>query len=198
MVAGAQGWGFPERRKRMTAEQTRDVFEVRLPPIVSRACRDGCAALAYIRSRATELGIDPQRIGAWGGSAGGGIVKGMCFGIPENGSAYVPFDVAPEDRPCVGLLAMPSGNPALPEVVPADSPPLLLQHGLADVTVDVASSKEFAQQVRERAGSPVTEIYYPGEGHGFQGEAAALATAREIDFLAEHGIANERPPQPRL
>ena len=145
-----QGWGFPERRKRMTAEQTRDVFEVRLPP------------------------------------------------IPDNGSAYVPFDVAPEDRPCVGLLAMPSGNPALPEVVPADSPPLLLQHGLADVTVDVASSKEFAQQVRERAGSPVTEIYYPGEGHGFQGEAAALATAREIDFLAAHGIANEQPPQPRL
>ena len=70
----------------------------------------------------------------------------MCFGIPEDDSHYTPFTVAPEDRPCAGLLAMPSGNPALPLTVPSDSPPLLLQHGLADVTVPAEQSKEFVSQ----------------------------------------------------
>ena len=51
------------------------------PPTV--CCADAKSAMRWARAHATELGIDPQRIGAGGGSAGGhlaafvGLVAGQ-------------------------------------------------------------------------------------------------------------------------
>lgn len=43
------------------------------------------AAVRYLRANAAKYGIDPQRIGAWGGSAGGHLVSmlGLTAGMPE-------------------------------------------------------------------------------------------------------------------
>src|SRR5690606_21290442 len=50
------------------------------PPIV--CCADAKSAMRYVRSHAKELGIDPQRIAAAGGSAGGHLAAfvGMVAG----------------------------------------------------------------------------------------------------------------------
>lgn len=77
------GWGTAavgSRRLLMSADEHSDVFEVRMPSVITRACHDGRAALAYVKGRAAELGVDAQKIGVCGTSAGGAVAKGMVYG----------------------------------------------------------------------------------------------------------------------
>ncbi len=77
------GWvgGTPEQfRKQSQYFASRGLVGIRVeyrtmpkdgkgPPTV--CCADAKSAMRYVRSHAAELGIDPQRIAASGGSAGG-------------------------------------------------------------------------------------------------------------------------------
>ena len=77
------GWGTATvgpRRLLMSADEQHDVFEVRMPAVITHACHDGRAALAYVKRRAAELGVDAKKIGVCGTSAGGAVAKGMLFG----------------------------------------------------------------------------------------------------------------------
>lgn len=58
--------------------------EYRLGPVAKypAAVQDCSLAVRYVRAHAAELGADPNRIGAWGGSAGGHLV-GVLAGAPE-------------------------------------------------------------------------------------------------------------------
>jgi acetyl esterase/lipase len=47
------------------------------------AIQDGSLAIRFMRANATRLGLDPKRIGIWGGSAGGHIV-GLLAGASDN------------------------------------------------------------------------------------------------------------------
>jgi acetyl esterase/lipase len=50
---------------------------------------DVAAAIRYLRHHADEYRIDPERIGAWGWSAGGWIAQDLCYAGPER-MIYAP------------------------------------------------------------------------------------------------------------
>jgi acetyl esterase/lipase len=54
-------------------------FEEEVSPIVSMAITDGANAISYVRQHATEWGIDPQRIGLMGFSAGGTVTTSIAY-----------------------------------------------------------------------------------------------------------------------
>src|SRR2546423_3712856 len=70
-------------RELMTRGKLDDV----VAPIVKLAMADGNAAVAYVRKHAKEYGVNPERIGIMGFSAGGTV------------TASVAFNYSPDSRP---------------------------------------------------------------------------------------------------
>lgn len=80
--------------------------------VLRLATADGQAALRLVRSRAAEWGIDPDRVGMFGTSAGGGVAFGTMMAGEEG--ATPDFIVS-------------NFGPALQDIaVPEDAPPLFL------------------------------------------------------------------------
>ena len=83
-----------------------------LGEVLRLATADGQAALRLVRSRASEWGIDPDRVGMFGTSAGGGV----AFGAMMAGEAGATPD-----------FIISNFGPALQDIaVPEDAPPLFL------------------------------------------------------------------------
>jgi acetyl esterase/lipase len=81
---------------------------------------DCYAALRWARDNATDLGIDPGRIGIIGGSAGGGLAAGLVLLARDRGEIPVAFQVLTypmlDDRLCT-----PSGQAGAPVWVAASN-----------------------------------------------------------------------------
>lgn len=178
---------------------------------------DARSAIRWVRTNAARLGVDPGRIAAAGGSAGGHLAGGTAF--------IEAFDDPAEDR---GVSAAPNAlvlfNPALvlaplPGLdlagfgtrVPADrlgtdprklspahhvrpgGPPTIIFHGDADETVPIATAEAFAAAMRQ-AGNRCELVASEGQPHGFfNREPWRSKTLAETDaFLASLGwIATE-------
>ncbi len=172
---------------------------------VVECVKDAKAAIAWVRENAERLGIDPNKIAASGGSAGGhlaaatGTISG--FGSDERPNAMILFNPACTLAPIEGW--QPTGSKAdlsverfgvEPQVIsPAHhigphTPPTLILHGKADTTVPYASVVAF-ESVMKAAGRPCKLVGYEGEGHGFfnRGEATAKTLAEADSFLIELG-----------
>ena len=147
-----------------------DPFTVRLERIWPRNLEDCQTAVRYLRSRAEALGIDPGRIGAIGGSAGGHLTA--MLGVADELSGgdgarlyaghssrvqaavpmYGPHDLAHRAKE-LGL----DGDPALLKLcrdaspvthLSSDDPPILILHGTRDTTVDLEQSRLLARACR--------------------------------------------------
>ncbi len=158
------------------------------------AALDDCQrAVRWLRSRADELGLDPDRVGAYGSSAGGHLVA--CLGVRETRAAsgdgldgfssrvscvidihgvhHFPSMGGTGWEPSVALLG---GGPdecpdawrdASPiEFVDQQSAAILLVHDPGDPVVPYEQSVAFAAALM-RAGRPVEMLPVPGAGHGF-------------------------------
>jgi acetyl esterase/lipase len=79
------------------------------------ALADGLAALAYVRANATRYGVDPQRIGFMGFSAGGFLTRSVV----AQGGATMPAFAAPI-YPNMSALAVPAGAPPMFVTIAAD------------------------------------------------------------------------------
>ncbi len=131
--------------------------------------QDGERAVSYVRAHATEYGINSDRIGIWGFSAGGHLASSVAThfdsGQPD---AADPVDRV-SDRPDFAILAYgvlsldaditnpgsrrnllgPNPDPALVEQftnakqVTHDTPPCFLFHTAADQVVPVLNSVNF-------------------------------------------------------
>ncbi|RPE75922.1 alpha/beta hydrolase [Vulcaniibacterium tengchongense] len=152
---------------------------------------DAQRALRLIRARAGEFGLDPQRIGAIGFSAGGHVAASLGTRYDER--VYAPVDAADRlsARPDFLLLLYPvidmgghahpgsrerllGAAPSAADVaahslqhrVRAGMPPVFLLHAADDATVPVENSLQLYAALR-RAGVPAELHVYPRGGHGF-------------------------------
>ena len=188
---------------------------------VEQSTADAKSAIRWVRSHSSELGIDPKRIAAGGGSAGGHLagITGTLEGGDEPGedtsvsarpNAMVMFNPAlvlpsreelkkqgdPKD-----LGSRFSGDPIAvsPHAhVKPGQPPAIIFHGKDDTTVPYATAQEFTDAA-VKAGNRCELCGYEGQTHGFfnanrPGKEYFLKTLEKADeFLASLGWLEGKP-----
>jgi acetyl esterase/lipase len=150
---------------------------------------DAKSCIRWVRTNAERLGIDPNRIVAAGGSAGGHLAAATAtlpgFGEPDEAAvscipnALVLFNpalvLAPLDGMDAGGFGARVGAERLGaeprELSPAHhvksgTPPTIIFHGKADTTVPFVTAEAFAS-VMQAAGNRCELMGYEGQGHGF-------------------------------
>jgi len=154
------------------------------------ARQDGNRAMRLVRSKAAEYGLDTNRIGMMGFSAGGEVVDMVAFGNKKRDAhATDPIDRL-SSRPDFVIQIYP-GPLYIPEVIPADAPPAFLLAANDDpcCAVPVVS---LLQKYRD-AKVPVEVHLYTQGAHGFNmGKRSKLQSIntwpqRLADWLADNG-----------
>lgn len=177
--------------------------------------RDAKSAMRWVRGHAGELGIDPDRIGAMGGSAGAHLsaVTALVTGFDEPGE-----DAAISARPQALILYNPvldmgPGGYGYKRVgeryrefspihnIAPGAPPTLILCGTADNISPVKMLNEF-KTAMEQAGSRCELRLYEGQPHGFYRKSESEGkyynlTIKEIDdFLHSLGWLSSAAPIP--
>jgi len=181
-----------------------------IPDIVADVRR----AVRFIRYSAAQWGVDPNRLGVHGGSAGGHlslvIATTSDTGVP---GAKEPF-MRESNRvasvvayfPPVDLRAWARGlAPTTPDAtrfpalnferekaadyspivhVTRDDPPALLIHGDKDPLVPISHSQDMFKMLQQ-TGVKSEFITIPGAGHGFEGADAQRATAAMVAWFEQ-------------
>ena len=217
MVSGGwfSRWAPPESR----AERFKDLLDAGFTVIpvhhgsapryhVPDAYADVSLAIRHIKLNAGQYGIDPERIGVTGGSAGGhlSLMLGLASDSGDSSAAdellqqdnavaavvayYPPVDlrrmVGPNDRfPALDFDVEHAA--AISPILHADpeDPPTLLIHGDADELVNIRNSEiMYAEFQKQRVVSDFITI--EGGAHGFRGENAAQAAAARLAWFKEY------------
>ena len=175
---------------------------------------DGKSAIRWVRAHANELGIDPDRIVAGGGSAGGQIAAatGTVTGFEEEGE-----DLGVSSRPDALALFNPVydngpdgfGYETVQEYweefspmhnISETTPPTVVFLGTADALIPVATAEEYKRRMEEN-GRRCDLHLYEGETHGFFNydptDDSYTQTVIEMDlFLASLGYLTGPPTLP--
>lgn len=174
--------------------------------------KDGKSAVRWIRQHAAEFGIDPDRLVAAGGSAGGHVAA--CTGVIEGHE-----DEGENTQISSVPNAMILFNPVLdttdkgygaknfkPEQQTEVSPchhvrkgivPTIVFHGTADKTVPFENAERFTRLMQD-ADNECVLVPFEGKDHGFfngsifrpkNGDADFdLIQKHSVEFLKTHGI----------
>jgi acetyl esterase/lipase len=138
-----------------------------------RPLQDAQRAVSLVRSKAKEWGIHPERIGMVGFSAGGHLALATATSFPKR--TYEPIDAIdrvscrPDFAIAVysGYLKAKDKDELAPGLrIPAETPPIFLAHGGADLISDAAHSVVFYTALK-RAGVPAELHIYAGAAHDF-------------------------------
>lgn len=171
--------------------------------VAPNACvEDAKSAVRWIRKNAERLGIDPAKVLAGGGSAGGHVAAaaGMCDGF-ENEQE----DLSISSKPVALLLFNPVSDNSengygydrvkewFPAISPAhnitsDDPPTIVFLGSKDKLISVATAEAFRDKLSEQGIQNELHVY-EGEGHGFFNRRASFGdTLTKTDqFLVKLG-----------
>ena len=172
---------------------------------------DGKSAIRWIRAHAAELGIDPQRLTAGGGSAGGHVAAcaatvpgcdepgedASLSPIPDALVLFNPVVDTTSERFAPRLEGRAEALSPLHHVKPG-LPPTIIFHGIDDFVVPFADVKRFTAAM-QAAGNVCKLMGFAGKGHGFfnfgrEDGAAYRETLRAADrFLAEQGFLTGAP-----
>jgi acetyl esterase/lipase len=121
-------------------------------------------AIRLVRSRAAEWGVDPDRVGVMGFSAGGDLAARAATQFEAgNAAAMDPID-RQSSKPAFQALIYPGLPPDLP--VSKDEPPAFLLCGEDDRAGISEGLPELFVQLKH-AGVPAELHVYTGVGHGF-------------------------------
>ncbi len=167
---------------------------------------DDCrTAVTWLRANGSRYGLDPQRIGVSGESAGGHLAA--LLGTVEGASSIravcalcPPTDLVPLARQYarpgkLGSIEKLMGGPIEQELalaaaaspvnrVTSSSPPFLLIHGADDGLVPLEQSQALQRKLR-RANVEARLIVLPETGHWFrldEGQVAEVARFFQIHF----------------
>jgi acetyl esterase/lipase len=150
-------------------------------------------AIRYLRAHAAGYNLDPERIGAWGSSAGGHLVALLGVTDPGDGlegrggyqhqssrvqavvDMFGPTDMRLSTDAAATLQhVFGTADPSAPifEIASpvlyasSDDPPFLILHGTEDPVVPAAHSEALFAALTD-AGVEATLILVEGAGHGF-------------------------------
>ncbi|MBB6441918.1 alpha/beta hydrolase [Phycisphaera mikurensis] len=144
---------------------------------------DAITAMRYVRRHAAGLGVDPGRVAAGGGSAGGHLAAALATATAEDLDTDPPADRGVSYRPDALILFNPVydngpggyGHERIGDRytdfsplhnLHAGMPPTLVMLGDRDDLVPVATAERFRDGMRG-LGVRSELIVYPGETHGF-------------------------------
>lgn len=134
---------------------------------------DALDAMRWVRKHAAELNIDPDRIVAAGGSAGGHLAAATA--ILNNGDQSARPAALLLFNPVVDTTETGYGHKALGERARELSPvhhlqrglpPAILFHGTKDRTVPFSNAEKFAAEMRA-LGNRCELVPFEGADHGF-------------------------------
>jgi acetyl esterase len=144
--------------------------------------KDAKSAFRWVKSNARELGVDPSKIAAGGGSAGGHLAAALATLDAIN---YPSDDVKIRTKPAALVLFNPAVRLEFPrarEAVASDSrdlqslnpyeyvsrghPPTIIFHGEADTTVPIQTVRDYAAKVT-KLGGECTVVEFDGQPHSF-------------------------------
>lgn len=181
------------------------------------AVSDAKAAIRWARTHAGRLGIDPNRIAAGGGSAGGHLAAATATlpGHDDKGeiarvscipnalvlfnpvliTAPVPGQAGPGEEKLKNLRSRLGAEPESMSPyhhVHPELPPTIIFHGESDTTVPYQTAELFTEAMTA-AGNRCELVGYPNQGHGFfnpyrRDDSAYRDTLRRMDdFLVSLG-----------
>ncbi|MFO1513651.1 MAG: alpha/beta hydrolase [Verrucomicrobiota bacterium] len=149
------------------------ILKYRVPKRANGPLQDVQRAVGLVRHRAKEFGIDPQRIGVLGFSAGGHLAAEVCANSSERAYPVVDAADAVSCRPDFQILIYPAYlmqkddlsklNPAV--AVTTNTPPTFLVMA-ADDPVRVENVLGYALALKQSK-VPVELHVYPTGGHGY-------------------------------
>ena len=224
MVSGGwySNWQSPEKSQGMFKPLTDKgftVFAVRhgsSPKFgIPEALEDVRRAVRYIRLNAERFGVDPQRLGVYGYSAGGHLslmlgtasdagdakADDLVLRADDRVQAVVavvaPTDLrimvwkAPDHLPAYDRfpaldLPVEEAAPVSPLLqVTPDDAPTLLIAGDADDLVPIKHSRDIQAAFQEK-GVPSHLVEIAGAGHGFRGDDATRATSEMVAWFEKY------------
>ncbi|WP_439584953.1 alpha/beta hydrolase [Dyadobacter bucti] len=168
---------------------------------------DGKSAIRYVRQHSAELGIDPNRIAAGGGSAGGHVAAATDLTKLDEPSE----DLTVSSRPNALVLFNPVFNNGpgeygydrikdrFPEISPfhniaKGAAPTVVFLGTKDKLISVPTAEAYKAKMLE-AGSRCELFLYPDQPHGFFNKGESFTqTLRQTDiFLESLGYIKGKP-----
>lgn len=176
---------------------------------------DAKSAIRWVRANAVKLGVDPQRIAAGGGSAGGHLAAATALlpsfdeeaednAISSQPNALVLFNPAVMLAPAEGLPEAESQRVRRINEVTAGKakdlspyhfirkglPPTILFHGTNDDAVPFVTVELFAKSMRE-VGNRCELVPFPNEPHGFFNPGRSKGDDRNLNYNKTLKLADE-------
>lgn len=165
---------------------------------------DVLSAFAFLRRGCGRWGLDPERFGVWGESAGGTLaglvalssaaaVRAAAVWYPPTDLETLRPDGGDADSPEARLLGAPPARAtglaraASPvRQVGGPAAPFLIMHGTADDAVPVSQSEQLHARLLD-AGTDSTLVRVEGAGHCFEGHTEIpYLIERTVAFFADH------------
>ena len=168
---------------------------------------DAKSSMRWVRSHAKELGINPNRIAAGGGSAGGHLTLMTALNTNLNDAAD---DLSVSCRPDALVLFNPAldGSPGTlcnklfgdnweslspMHMIRPTPPPAIIMQGTKDKLIPVEDAEKF-KALLEDAGGTCTLKLYQDQPHGFFNKLKYKETLTDADkFLTSIGYLPEKP-----
>jgi acetyl esterase/lipase len=165
---------------------------------------DARAVVAWVRTHADQYGLDENRIGVWGISAGGHIaallgVRGLEHHIKAAASICAPTDLTNgadwaleyADQGFAELLGAHAAT--RPDLAARASPvhqisspaPFLILHGERDDVVPIAQARALHQSLQRAGGSSHLEIFEDGDHYINETHRQQMQTAL-LEFFQNH------------
>lgn len=201
------GWVRGDKRKVLFLEQAMDfarrgyvciTVNYRLDASKVPCIKDVKCAVRWLRAHADDYQIDPNRIGAYGNSAGAHLVS--MLGVSASNRELEgdgPFQDYSSQIQAVAASATPTRpmrrgevNPGLAAVAPItyvtkDAPPFLLFHEVSDRLVDIGHSDDFVKALKAAGATDVTyRRMTDGSGHAVFQKNRVAFQEEMVSFFA--------------